>query len=995
MLNSVVQAQSKALEKTNHWAFRPPLPSPAPLCKESGWVRNEIDAFVLSRLEKEGLHPSAEADRRTLIRRLKFDLIGLPPTPEEVSNFVDDADPMAYEHLVDRYLASPQFGERWARHWLDVVRFAESNGFETNTPRPNSYYYRDYVIKALNSDKPYDRFVFEQLAGDSIGEDSATGFIVGGPWDEVKSPDINLTLQQRMDELHDMVATTGSAFLGLTVGCARCHDHKFDPIPQTDYYAIQAVFAGVQHGERMLRVSDYEERTKEAEKLRARLPALDHELQKFEPTAFGGRTVILEEFPIRTNANGGGTTALIATSARADYPSGTNRGEADDPGGATWTGTFSPSYSAWEKVREKDVFAWEPRVSGRFRIWLSWGSGWNTHATDAKYILDADGDLGTTNDQQAVAVVNQQLFADRSGTVPNKPLWSGFYDAGVWDLNPNSRLVLRGGQSDAWVSADVVVFQEATNGEPNSQPLLRGPVDPKVNIEKFAPTLGTAVRFTMLATTDAEPCIDELEVWNTEGTNVALASNGGKPSASGTYSGSEFHKLEHINDGKVGNSRSWISNEQGKGWVRIDFPQPATVERIVWGRDRDEKFADRLATIYKIELLESSGTKEQWVTIASSDDRREFDRKQRGHTFAFAAHLPTEARERLFKLQKERSQTEEKLRALASFPKVYAGRFEEPGPTYRLNRGEPLQKREQVNPGALSHMSCKLDMSPDTPEKVRRVAFAKWIASAENPLTARVIVNRLWQYHFGEGLVSTPSDFGANGARPTHPELLDWLALQLVREGWSLKAIHRLIVTSATYRQSSAMNPEAAERDAANRLLWRFTPHRLEAEPLRDAILFVCGNLDPRMGGKGFDLFQPNDNYVRVFNSKTNFGPGEWRRMIYVTKHRMRLDDTFGAFDCPDAGQIAPKRNSSTTPLQAFNLLNSSFAMQQAQILARRIAAESGSDPSSQARRGFDLVFQREPFPKELPPAAEVIKQTGLTEFCRAILNANEFIYVF
>jgi hypothetical protein len=806
-LSLTVSAESKGLANTNHWAFKPPVEFPLPACKNAAWVRNSIDAFILARLEKDGLQPAPEADRRTLIRRLKFDLLGLPPTPEEVRDFQNDSDPQAYERLVERYLASPQFGERWARHWLDVVRFAESNGFETNTPRPNSYPYRDYVINAFNSDKPYDRFVFEQLAGDTVAEDAATGFIVGGSWDEVKSPDINLTLQQRMDELHDMVATTGSAFLGITVGCARCHDHKFDPILQTDYYAIQAVFAGVQHGERALRVRDYEERTKEAERLRPRLAQLEDELSKF----------------------------------------------------------------------------------------------------------------------------------------------------------------------------------------------LRGPVNPKINVEKFEAVRASAVRFTISQTTDAEPCIDELEVWNTDGVNIALASNGAKPSASGTYAGSEFHKLEHINDGKVGNGRSWISNQPGKGWAQIDFAEPALVERIVWGRDREEKYADRLATHYKIELLVPSTSPQipDWKTIASSDDRRDFDRKNSSRSFNFSAHLSASEQEHFAKLQKERSEISEKLRALTTFPKVYAGRFEEPGPTYRLNRGEPQQKREQVNPGALARIGCKLELSAETPEQARRVALAKWIASAENPLTARVIVNRLWQYHFGEGLVSTPSDFGANGARPINPELLDWLALQLVRSGWSLKAIHRLIVTSAAYRQSSAMNSRAAEKDAANRLLWRFSPQRLEAEPLRDAILFVSGNLDPRMGGRGFDLFEPNDNYVRVFNSKTKFGPGESRRMIYLTKHRMRLDDTFGAFDCPDAGQIAPKRNSSTTPLQALNLLNSPFAMQQAEILAKRIQEEAGSENTAQVRRAFELVLQRQPNDREIQAALELTKNSGVLELCRSLLNANEFIYVF
>ncbi|HEY1188954.1 MAG TPA: DUF1549 domain-containing protein, partial [Gemmata sp.] len=264
-----------------HWAFQP-VPRPdVPRRRDA----NPIDAFVATKLRDSALSPSPEADRRTLIRRLKFDLLGLPPTPEEVHTFVTDRDPNAYEKLVRAYLASPHYGERWARHWLDAVRFAESNGFETNQPRPNAWHYRDYVIKALNDDKPYDVFVQEQLAGDALGADAATGFIVGGAWDEVKSPDPTLTLNQRADELHDMIGTTGSTFLGLTVACARCHSHKFDPIPQTDYYRFKAVFAGVLHGERPIRTGDPATLAKEAERLRARLGPLEAQLAALEPLA--------------------------------------------------------------------------------------------------------------------------------------------------------------------------------------------------------------------------------------------------------------------------------------------------------------------------------------------------------------------------------------------------------------------------------------------------------------------------------------------------------------------------------------------------------------------------------------------------------------------------------------------------------------------------------------------------------------------------------------
>jgi hypothetical protein len=294
---------------------------------------------------------------------------------------------------------------------------------------------------------------------------------------------------------------------------------------------------------------------------------------------------------------------------------------------------------------------------------------------------------------------------------------------------------------------------------------------------------------------------------------------------------------------------------------------------------------------------------------------------------------------------------------------------------------------------------------PLTLDQQRRLALAQWIANPANPLPARVMVNRLWSYHFGEGLVSTPSDFGANGARPTHPELLDWLAAEFTDPRitspsephpapWSIKHIQRLIVTSATYRQSSARRAEGVSADAGSRLLWRFPPRRLEAEALRDAILACTGCLDLRAGGPGFSAFEPNDNYVRVYNPKRQFGPPEWRRMIYMTKVRMQQDSTFGAFDCPDGGQIAPKRMRSTTPLQALNLLNSEFMLQQARLFAARLEREAAASPSAQIRLAFELAFARAPEPEEARAAEKLVGANGLTMFCRALFNANEFVFL-
>jgi mono/diheme cytochrome c family protein len=822
--------------RETHWSFKPVTRPPVPTSGgRSASSVHPIDAFIVAKLSEHKLAPSREADRRTLIRRLYFDLIGLPPAPEEVQAFARDKSPGGYERLVDKLLASPHYGERWARHWLDVVRFAETTGFEVNTPRPNAWPYRDYVIRAFNEDRPYDRFVMEQIAGDVLGEDAATGFLVAGPDDKVKSPDPVLTANQRADELHDIVSTTGSAFLGLTVGCARCHNHKFDPIPQTDYYAMKAVFEGVMHGERKMRTPESETQEQDAKKRRERLAQIDARLAELEPLA---------------------RTGVIDTNA------------------------------------------------------------------------------------------------------------------------------------------------------------LRVAVNPRQNTERFEPVAARRLRFTVLATSDAEPCIDELEVFTAEAKprNVALAIAGTRPRASGTYPNSDIHRLEHINDGRFGNGRSWISNERGKGWVELEFPETATINRVAWARDREQKYNDRLATNYRIEVAAGSN---DWRLVASSADRLAYQRGKQAAPTSFAGLKPDEAA--LAKtLLAEKSEHEAKLAAFARDKMVYGGTFaSKPDATFRFHRGDPMQKREPVGPGALQALPVKFDLAaldasgPETltENQRRRLALAQWVAGTNNPLTARVMVNRLWQHHFGEGLVNTPSDFGANGARPTHPELLDWLAAEFVQPSvthhasritpWSLKHLHRLIVTSATYRQSAAGRKDGLAVDAGSRLLWRFPPRRLEAEPIRDLILSVSGRLDLRAGGPGFSFFEPNDNYVRVYAPRKEFGPETWRRMVYGTVVRQRPDGVFGVFDCPDGGQIAPKRTRSTTPLQALNLLNSEFMLQQAGYFAERLEKEAGADSEKQVQRAFALAFQREPDRTEVKAATALIREQGVTVFCRALLNANEFVFVY
>jgi hypothetical protein len=480
----------------------------------------------------------------------------------------------------------------------------------------------------------------------------------------------------------------------------------------------------------------------------------------------------------------------------------------------------------------------------------------------------------------------------------------------------------------------------------------------------------------------------------------------------------------HLNDGRYGNERSWVSKTKGTGWVEVQFARAERIEAVVWGRDRLDKLRDRLAVNYRIEVASDDGS---WRAVATSEDREPFvDPKKKPEMREPADRAQVSRRH---EARGELDALEAKLVSSAAGPMVYAGRFEQPGASFRLYRGEAMQKREEVAPGAVSGFGGALRLAADSPEQQRRIALAEWLASPENPLPARVLVNRLWQHQFGAGLVTTPNDFGHNGAVPTNPALLDWLASEFIRGGWSIKHLQRLIVTSAAWKQSSARAPrvvfgasaedsaataaadgdepsgEASEEargaraqpeliDADNRLLWRFPSRRLEAEAIRDQMLAVAGTLDLRMGGPGFSVFAPNSNYVRVYDPKPESGPTEWRRMIYMTKVRMAQDSTFGAFDCPDAGQSQPSRPRSTTAIQALSLFNSGFVMQQADHFAKRLQREASGDIARQVQRAFALTVQRPPTPPEERLGQALVSEHGLPTLCRVLLNTIEFLFI-
>ena len=614
--------------RSTHWSLHP-LRAPAVPADAT----NPIDAFIFARLAKDGLALSPQADRATLVRRLSFDLTGLPPSPEDVAAFVKNKSPRAYEELVERLLASPQYGERWGRHWLDVARYTESQGFEYDRLRDNAWHYRDYVIRSFNDDKPYDRFMREQIAGDVLEPVTGDGIVaasllVCGPWDGAANIQKNPTqrLNAREDELEDLISVVGQSFLGLTVNCVRCHSHKFDPIPHEEYYRIKSVFEGVKHGER----------------------------------------------PIEDRA-----TAAARVERRA--------------------------------VLKKEIAIGEGR---------------------------------------SVAELNR----------------------------------------------------------------LRG-----------------------------------------------------------------------------------------------------------------------------------------------------------------------------------------ELAALEKTPVSYAGSRVQPEPTRRFRRGDVRTPDEVVTPGALSavvDLNPDFGLAADAPEAARRLKFAEWLADARNPLPARVMANRVWHLHFGQGIVSSPNDFGASGARPTHPELLDWLAVKFIESGWSVKALHRLIVNSATYRQSSAFREKAAAVDADNQLLWRFAPHRLEAEAVRDAMLAVSGQLNPAVGGPSFRPFTVTEFNAAFYHLVDRDEPDFNRRTVYRANVNSGKDPMLEAFDCPDPSVKTPRRGTTTTPLQALELMNNSFVQRQAKFFAERATKTAGGDMGAAIRSAYLLALGRAATSEETDRATAAAKARGLASVCWALLNSTEFVYV-
>jgi mono/diheme cytochrome c family protein len=821
------------------WAFQP-LANPSPPLPEPSlraWPRNPIDAFILQGLTQRGLTPAPPADRLTYLRRVTFDLIGLPPTPEETDAFLADAAPDAEDKLVERLLASPHYGERWGRHWLDVVRFGESDGFENDKQRDHAWPYRDYVIHNLNADKPYAQFVKEQLAGDvlqPVTRDglAATGFLVAGPWDEIQN--VGKSKFERMrtheEQMEELIGAVAQTFLGLTVNCARCHDHKFDPIPQADYYRMKAVFDGVDHGNRPFRTpAELEARERVVAPIEARIREIKAELARLGEAGLTPADLVEGRFG----------QALDARRAHLTVPS---RSAFHEP---------PLTIECWAKLNGK----------AGFNILVA-NNAKESAAHWEIYTYAGTGEFSAFLPGYAPAEI-------KSGVDVTDGRWHHLamaFDGRRLRLYVDARLV-----------KDEGIVRQQTDGAVG---LLHVGAYPPQRI-------------------GCDGVVDEVRL-----------SRGLRPPG-------------RLPDGPF---------------------QPDARTLALWHFDGGETSAPARVNALLAEL------------------------KEKEHELA--AH---------------------------ALPLVYAGVRREPDATFVYPRGDIRKPGERVTAGGLSPVRtppADLGLTADAPEGQRRLKFAEWVAHPDNPLTARVLVNRLWQHHFGHGLIDTPSDFGFNGGRPSHPELLDWLAREFLASGGSLKHLHRLVVLSATYRQAPRFDARAAAVDADNRLLWRFSPRRLEAEAVRDAMLAVSGELNRQMGGPGFRPFTItvfNTNFYHLFDKDA---PEFNRRTVYRMSVNTGKSPLLDALDCPAPSLTMPKRRHTTTPLQALALMNDSFVQRQAERLARRVRRAAGDDVEQQVTLAYRLAFGREPSAEERQETGRFVHEHGLASACWALLNASEFLYV-
>ena len=1061
---------TKHFKSDDHWAYQPLLPPELPEVQNSSWPKTAIDHFILDRLEERGFKPSEPAGKRTLLRRITLDLTGLQPTPEEYRDFLKDGSPNAVIRVVDRLLNSPRYGERWARHWMDAVHYADSQGHDQDRPRDNSWPYRDYLIRSFNQDKPYARFVEEQIAGDVLNPNDpdaivATGFIATGPFDEssmifIVDDTVDKKQAQNLDR-DDMLTTTMSTFLSTTIHCARCHDHKFDPITQAEYYNLQSVFAGVDRADRpfdpdrethILRQSllrkriDLEVRQKhlndqvnaitapEIDQLETHIESLEKE-RKAKPKPVEGATSstlgfqsqvssaehkekwvqvdLLESIPIHQ--------IYLVPVDRPDRP------------GFAFPARFrvdisnDPLFVNFQTVADHTkvdfpnpgLTPYPLRTEGQVARYIRVTS--MPPATENDYWLFALSELLAFSNRENTALKGRVTASDSVESQPSeltgKPRWSkanlvdgytslvSLDSLGLAAESPKNGYmseVVKQSKIEKWVQVDLgkpVPIQEVR--------LL--PAQPKTSLDKTG--LGFPPRFKIEGSRHSD--FEDRQTLS-DHTEEDFPDPGMKElSFSGKLLECQFIRVTATLLAPVADGYAFALAELQvySGDENVAFGAKVTALDFI---DDDQWTKRALVDNYSSQ----QGIGNLARALKSAHHRSELGLeigKLKEQQTALAHSLLDPA------LQSELEEVERNLkdvnRQLSSMPParmVYSGTpdfavFNKFKPTKGiprsisvLRRGEITQPIEPAHPGALSlirDLDPHFELEDSHREGSRRAALARWITNPKNVLTWRSVVNRVWHHHFERGLVDTPGDFGHMGSRPSHPELLDWLAQWFLENGGSIKKLHRLILTSSVYAQSSQGNPEYAKIDAENRVLWRMNRRRLDAESVRDSVLQASGKLDLTVGGppvKQFDYQDPNPSVTPLigYQSFDPDNPANYRRSVFRWIFRTRPDPFMEVLDSPDSSELVATRTTSTTSLQALAMWNNPFILSQSRHLAARVAAEAGEDVRAQLEAAYQLVLGRAPTGSESEELVAYANEHGMASVCRLIFNTNEFMFV-
>ena len=863
------------------WSLRPLKCPPVPeAAQNESNGHNAIDAFVERQLQLQGLSSAPQADRRTLIRRLYLDLHGLPPTPAAVAAFVADPDPAAYEKLVDQLLDSERYGERWARHWLDTVHFADSHGCEHDVFRPNAWRYRDYVITSLNRDTPWARFIREQLAADRFYPDethltAALGFIAAGPLELSRASTAPITFDYL--DRDDIVTQTMAAFASTTANCARCHDHKFDPITQEDYYSLQAVFAGVGKGK-----VEFDD-----------TPAVASERRRWNE--------------LLAASNSGDQSKLLAPEVANVV--------------AQWENSIGSTTAVWEPLSPTAYLSSDGATLKRLE-------DNSLLAVDVRpdkdtYTITTPTSLAKLTALRLDVLADDSLPMKGPGRQDNGNLHLSEFEVSVLDADTakTKRLKIRKGTAD-WNQAGWTI-SHALDGDLSTA----WGIHPKVGESHFA--------------------VFELEE------SLVL-----KPSSQIVIVLKQLHGTGHL----IGRLKLYATDATGAA----------------------------------AELLPES------VRIAIKLPHDQRSEEQRTAIAAYALRL----------------HAEKQLASLPAPSSVYAvstsyshGKKLDSPMTPKvvnvLRRGDIHKPSGVAKPGALSAIASLTNhfkLSDLNDEASRRAALADWLAAPDNPLTWRSVVNRVWSLHFGRGLCNTPNDFGRMGGTPSHPQLLDWLAVWFRDDAQgSLKRLHRLIVLSSTYQRQSRIStkinpqPDPQTVDAENRFLWRMNCRRLDAETFRDALLQISGRIDLTMGGPGIEQFTRSTG--SQLTPKLHYDAFDWnqagaaRRSIYRVVWRGIADPFMESLDFPDLGLLAPTRGVSVSALQALTIFNNNFVLHHSQVLAERLQAKHAT-AEEQATQACRLVFLREPRKDEKELLVDYTNKHGIAATCRVLFNSNEFLFM-